>query len=152
TYSVRLIGIDSPETVHPTKPVQCFGKEASAHLATLLPAGTKVTLETDSIGDTVDKYGRLLRYVNLGGHDIDAQMVSEGYAYAYLKYPFSRSTQYKALEDAARHDDRGLWAPGVCDVPTAYPSNIITPTSTGGGPIPVNFQPATHTPTTQTQP
>lgn len=115
--TVRLIGIDTPETVHPSKPVECFGKEASAYLSDLLPAGTAVVLTMDSIGDTVDKYDRLLRYVELDGDDLNAKMVADGYAYAYTTYPFSRSTSYVAFEELAKGAELGLWAPGVCDVP-----------------------------------
>jgi len=116
TESVRLIGIDTPETVHPTKPVECFGKEASAYLSSLLSPGAVVTLKTDSIGDTVDKYGRLLRYVELEAVDINAKLVKQGYAYAYTTYPFSRSSDYVAYQSDAEKQGLGLWAPGVCDV------------------------------------
>ena len=58
---VRLIGIDTPETVDPRKPVQCFGKEASDHTKALLPAGTAVRLERDA--EARDRYDRLLAYV-----------------------------------------------------------------------------------------
>ena len=63
-YTVRLIGVDTPETVHPTKTVQHFGAEASAYTKAALEAKT-VTLEADPTGDTRDRYGRLLRYVHL---------------------------------------------------------------------------------------
>ena len=61
TENVRLIGIDTPETKHPTKPVECFGPEASAHTAELLPPGTPVDLERDV--EARDVYDRLLAYV-----------------------------------------------------------------------------------------
>ncbi len=60
---VRLIGIDTPETHHPSKPVQCFGPAASARTARLLPIGQRVRLETDPTQDTRDRYARLLAYV-----------------------------------------------------------------------------------------
>ena len=70
-YTVRLIGVDTPETKHPTKPVQYFGREASAFTKAAL-AGKTVLLQKDRTGDTVDRYGRWLRYVLLGGDNFDA--------------------------------------------------------------------------------
>ena len=59
---IRMIGLDTPETVDPREPVQCFGREASAQAKTIL-GGQQVYLETDPSQDTVDKYGRTLAYV-----------------------------------------------------------------------------------------
>ena len=64
-YTVRLIGVDTPETKHPTKPVQYFGREASAFTKAALE-GKTVLLQKDRTADTVDRYGRWLRYVLLG--------------------------------------------------------------------------------------
>ena len=115
-FTVRLIGIDTPETVDPRKPVECFGKEATAHLSTLIDGAT-IYLTKDKIGDTVDIYGRLLRYISLGGNDIDAQMIKDGYAYAYTKYPFDRKDEYVQYQKEAEANKIGLWAPGVCGNP-----------------------------------
>lgn len=122
--SIRIIGIDTPETVHPSKPVQCFGKEASAKLKELLQ-GKEVTLEKNPAEDR-DKYDRLLRYVNLDGVDIGAKMIEEGYAFSYKQYPHPRLEAYNALEKAAREENRGLW--GSCtegaefsDVSSSHP-------------------------------
>jgi len=125
SQTVRIIGIDTPETVDPRKPVQCFGKEASNKLKKLLE-GEDVVLETNPAEDT-DKYDRLLRYVNLDGEDIGAQMIEEGYAYSYKQYPHPRLEEYNALEKEAREENRGLW--GSCnsdsaafsDVPSSHP-------------------------------
>ena len=67
--TVRLIAGDTPETVYPTKTVQHFGAEASAYTKTALE-GRQVELHTDHIGDTRDRYGRLLRYVYLDGQKL----------------------------------------------------------------------------------
>lgn len=122
--SVRIIGIDTPETVHPSKPVQCFGKEASAKLKELLQ-GKEVALEKNPAEDR-DKYDRLLRYVNLDGVDIGAKMIEEGYAFSYKQYPHPRLEAYNTLEQAAREENRGLW--GSCtegaefsDVASSHP-------------------------------
>ena len=105
---VRILGIDTPETKDPRKPVQCFGKEASAKMKELVE-GKKVILLVDASQGDKDKYGRLLRYVYSGNTDIGAQMVKEGYAYAYTKYPVAKMEEYKALENEARENNRGLW-------------------------------------------
>jgi len=107
TEKVRIIGIDTPETVDPRKPVQCFGKEASAHLKELLSNET-IELETNPAEDR-DVYDRLLRYVRLDGEDVGAAMVRDGYAHSYKKYPHPRLEAYNALEDEAREANRGLW-------------------------------------------
>ena len=80
-YTVRLIGADTPETKHPTKAVQRFGQEASAFTTAALE-GRTVQLETDRTGNTVDRYGRLLRYVYLDGQNFNARLISEGYSHA----------------------------------------------------------------------
>jgi micrococcal nuclease len=106
TYSVRLIGIDTPESVKPGSPVECFGKEASAAATALL---VKDVEETDS-------YERLLRYVYLGEEMANARLVLNGYASAYTYPPNVRhSDLFVALQREARTTDAGLWAPGTCD-------------------------------------
>ena len=75
---VRILGADTPETVDPRKPVQCYGPEASAHTKKRLPPGTRVTLETDA--EVRDKYGRLLAYVYVGGARYDDELLRLGYA------------------------------------------------------------------------
>ena len=71
SYTVRLIGVDTPETKHPTKPVQYFGREASAFTKAALE-GKTVLPQKDRTGDTVDRYGRRLRYVLLDGDNFNA--------------------------------------------------------------------------------
>lgn len=107
---VRIVGIDTPETVDPRKSVQCYGPEASAR-ATALLSGRDVLLETKPDEDR-DKYGRLLRYVRLNGVDIGAELVEEGYARAYDWYPHPRMETYDALQREAKQGRRGLW--GAC--------------------------------------
>lgn len=115
-WKIRMLGINTPETVDPRRPVQCFGKQASAKLKSLLTE-RRVRLAPDPQADERDKYGRLLRNVYLtDGTDVNALMVREGYAYAYLSFPLTpaRKRELKALETEARVAKRGLWAPGVC--------------------------------------
>lgn len=101
---VRIIGLDAPET----SPMECFGNESSAQLSFFL-TGKNVTLGTDSSDDR-DNFGRLLRYVFLDGRDIGAEMIREGYAASYRKYPHSRTDSYNALEMEAKNIRAGLWA------------------------------------------
>jgi len=117
TATVRLLGINTPETVDPRKPVECFGKEASAHMHALVD-GKRVRLDPDPQADERDKYNRLLRNVVLvDGTDVNAEEVKDGYAYASLSFPLNaqRKQQLKNLEDDARMAQRGLWSPSACN-------------------------------------
>ncbi len=114
--TLRLIGIDTPETVHPSKPVECFGIEASNKAKELLN-NKSVKLENDSTQGERGKYGRLLRYVFLeDGTNFNKLMISEGYAYEYTyNVPYKYQTEFKQAEQEARENKKGLWADGVCD-------------------------------------
>jgi micrococcal nuclease len=107
---VRLIGIDTPESVAPERPVECFGPEAKARTAALLPAGTAVRLERDV--EARDKYDRLLAYVFRAEDDllVNLVLVEEGYAES-VAYPpnVARQGELDAAEVAARRTGRGLW-------------------------------------------
>ncbi len=107
-YTVRLIGVDTPETKHPTKPVQYFGREASDFTKAALE-GKTVMLQKDRTGDTVDRYGRWLRYVLLDGDNFNARLIRDGYAHAYRRFPFSKRTEFIQLEEQARQRGIGLW-------------------------------------------
>ena len=109
-HTVRLIGVDTPETVHPTEAAQHFGAEASAYTKAALEAKT-VTLEADPTGDTRDRYGRLLRYVHLDGQNFNARLIREGYGHAIRRFRYSLKAQFIRLEDSARKAGRGLWSP-----------------------------------------
>ena len=113
---VRLIGVDTPETVHPSKPVEAFGKEASAFTRQHLE-GEEVRLEYDEAnvaGRHRDRYGRLLAYIfrERDGLDFNAALVHRGYAHAYTNYPFKRVDEFRGYEREAREARRGLWATG----------------------------------------
>ncbi|MBI4932688.1 MAG: thermonuclease family protein [Actinobacteria bacterium] len=108
---VRLIGIDTPETKKPDTPVQCFGPEASAFTASLLPVGTEVRLERDV--EPRDKYGRLLAYVYLVADRtfVNLQIVRQGYARLLTIPPnVAHSDEFVVAARAAEADDIGLWA------------------------------------------
>ena len=104
---VRYIGMNTPETVDPRKPVQCFGKEASSRNKELL-TGKEIELEKD-VSET-DKYGRLLRYVYLDGRMINEQLVEEGYAQVDTMPPDVKYKQiFVSAEKKAREAKLGLW-------------------------------------------
>ena len=109
---VRIIGIDTPETVHPSRPVEPFGPEASSRAKELLEGKTvTIQYDTNPSHETWGKYGRLLVYLKLpDGRDYGMVVVREGLARAYTKYPFSRSAEYVRAEQEAREAGRGLWA------------------------------------------
>ena len=104
---VRLIGVETPETVHPSKPVEYFGKEASEFTKNVVE-GKKVRLEYD--WQTRDKYGRLLAYVYLeDGTFLNAEIIKKGYGFAYTKYPFKYLDEFRKFEREARENKSGLW-------------------------------------------
>ena len=122
---VRLIGIDTPETVDPRRPVGCFGHEASANTAALLPEGTQVRLVYDV--ERRDRFGRLLAYVyrRSDGLFVNARILADGFA-SILTIPpnVAHAEEFFELQRAAREAGRGLWS--ACDddagtVPTNPP-------------------------------
>jgi len=107
---VRLVQIDAPEAGQG----ECFGREATAILATILPAGTKVRLVADPRLDEVDRYGRLLRYVWAGARNVNVELVRRGAATVWF-YGGDRGRYAERLLRAARSAKsagRGLW--GTC--------------------------------------
>jgi len=110
-WDVRLLGIDTPETVDPRKPVQCYGPEAS-HFTKRLVTGRRVVLRYDR--EQHDRYGRVLAYVYLAsGQDrfVNGRLVRLGYA---RTFPFAPNTEHAAelaaLEREAALAGRGLWS------------------------------------------
>ncbi|MFW5720672.1 MAG: thermonuclease family protein [Candidatus Dojkabacteria bacterium] len=111
--TIRYIGIDTPETVKPNSPVECFGKEASKY-NTKLVEGKNVQLEED-IKNT-DSYGRLLRYVYVENDEgtfimVNKKLVEDGYAFA-KSYPPNVKYQeiFREAETHAREKEKGLWS------------------------------------------
>lgn len=127
---VRLIGVDTPETKDPNRPVGCYGQEASTFTATLLPPGTEVRL----VGDVEqrDRYGRLLAYVyrRADGLFVNAELLRRGYAQLLTVPPnVAHTDEFVAIAGEAREGQRGLW--GAC---TLLPDGRVAPaSSTAGG-------------------
>ena len=116
--TVRLVGIDTPETRRPGGFVQCHGPAASRRTARLLPIGQAVRLVTDPTQDRRDRYGRLLAYVYPPGASgatgsINYVLVASGDAksYVYRHNPFQYVRQFSAAEAQARRRGIGLWGP-----------------------------------------
>jgi micrococcal nuclease len=107
---VRLLGVNTPETVHPTRPVECFGPEASAYTKRSL-LGRRVRLSFDRVRR--DNYGRLLAYVELDGRRFNDELLDGGYARLLVIAPNgARARTMLDHELAARAARRGLW--GAC--------------------------------------
>jgi micrococcal nuclease len=115
TETVRLIGVDTPETKDPRKAVQCYGAEASAYTKTML-LSKSVSLAQDDSQQNRDKYGRLLRYVFLeDGTNFNEQLIRAGYAYEYTyRTPYQYQAVFKQAEQAARANSVGLWNSTTC--------------------------------------
>jgi micrococcal nuclease len=108
---VRLIGIDTPETKKPNTPIECFGPEASARLAELLPIGAFVVADRDV--EARDDFGRLLAYVRRANDDVlvNEVLVREGFARTLFFAPnLALESTLRAAERSARADRRGLWS------------------------------------------
>lgn len=129
--TLRLIGINTPETVDPRKPVECFGKKASDKAKVML-VGKKVRIEKDPTQGERDKYARLLAYVFLeDGTFFNKYMIAEGYAYEYTyNLPYKYQAEFKEAQRNAQAAQKGLWAPGVCETAQTTPSTATTPAPT----------------------
>ena len=138
TKTIRLIGLDTPETVDPRKPVQCFGKEASNKAKELL-TGRSVRIEVDASQGTLDKYGRTLGYIfRDDGLFYNKYMIEQGFAHEYTyNIPYKYQSEFKAAEKSARENQRGLWSPDTCNGDTTSASGSsetqIDPATTSSG-------------------
>ena len=104
---VRLIGVDTPETKHSQKPVEYYGKEATAFTKRMV-GGRVVKLKYDA--QRRDEYDRLLAYVYLmNGTFLNAEIIKQGYGHAYTRFPFKYMEEFKLYEKEARENKRGLW-------------------------------------------
>lgn len=112
---VRMLGMDTPETVDPRKPLQCYGKEASDKTKELLK-GHFVALETDKSQSQTDKYGRILAYVRIDtGLFINEFLLQNGYAREYTYgTPYSKQKEFRKIQKDAKKNMVGLW--GSCPI------------------------------------
>ncbi len=129
---VRLIGFDTPETVHPGEPVECFGHAASSYTTDALE-GRTVTLEFDI--ERTDRYGRTLAYVWLAGGLFNEKILRDGYAAVSTYPPNVRYVdRFVTAQRTARNDERGLWKRcGGVDTPAVTPEPQKISSGSGGG-------------------
>jgi micrococcal nuclease len=110
---VRLIGVDTPETVHPNKAVQCFGKDAKEFTRGMVERRSirLVLDESNAVRNHKDRYGRTLAYVYFDdGTMLNAELIRRGYAHAYTRFPFRHIVEFREMERVARSQVVGLWA------------------------------------------
>ena len=113
---VRFIGVDTPETHDPRKQVQCFGVAAATFTKQQI-GNNAVRLEADPTNTNRDRYSRLLRYVYTpDGRLINAEIIKQGYGFAYVSFPFTKLEEFKGYQKQAQSQNLGLW--GSC-TPTA---------------------------------
>ena len=108
---IRLIGIDTPETKRPNTPIECFGPEATAFTESLLPVGTPIRIERDTVGR--DDFGRLLGYVYRAddGIFVNYEIVRQGFATPLTIRPNDTfETLFVDAATRAERDDVGLWS------------------------------------------
>ena len=104
---VRLIGVDTTEKSHPLQPIEFFSEEATKFTRILLE-GKEIRLAFDK--EKRGKYGRLLAYVFLlDGTFVNAEIIKQGYGFAYTKYPFKYKDKFVAFEKEAQNNSRGYW-------------------------------------------
>lgn len=132
---LRLIGIDTPESVDPRKPVECFGIEASAYTKSLL-LSKNVYLERDPSQDETDRYDRLLVYLWIDDTTLfNHKIIADGYAFEYTyQIPYQYQTLFKEAQQDARTNQYGLWSPSTCngdpDAPSTASAPLQLPTAT----------------------
>lgn len=119
--TVRVLGIDTPETRRPGTPIECGGPQASAAMRRLALEGSgvrargrAVTLVADPSQDAIDRYGRAIAYVDAGGRDLGETLVAEGWADVYVfRRPFRRLSGYERAKRRAEDMRAGVW--GLCE-------------------------------------
>lgn len=109
-YSVRFLAIDTPESVHPTKKVEPFGKEASEYTCNKLTRAKKIELEYDKKAGQKDKYGRLLAWVFVDDNLLQVNLIREGLAeVAYVYDDYKYASLLKDEEAVAKAFKKGKW-------------------------------------------
>lgn len=113
---IRVIGINTPESVDPRRPVECFGKEASNFAKETL-LGQTILLESDASQAEKDRYGRLLRFVWINNETVDygKLAISEGFAQEYTyEVPHKYQVEYRHVQQSAQEKKNGLWSDTAC--------------------------------------
>lgn len=111
TYKTRFLAIDTPETVHPTKGEQAYGKDASTYTCETLTNAKEIVLETDPASDEEDKYGRLLAWVFVDGVLLQEQLINNGLAQvSYLYGDYKYTEQLELAQATAKTNKIGIWS------------------------------------------
>lgn len=122
---IRFIGLDTPETKDPRKPIQCFGREATAKMIEFAE-NKNVRLEFDKTQGERDKYGRLLAFVyGEDNKNLAYEMIRQGYGneYTYNSNPYKYQNEFKEAARKAREENKGLWAENTCTGDTTKPAD-----------------------------
>lgn len=107
---VRFVGVDTPETHDPRKAVQCFGYAAADYTKNLIGTNA-IRLESDPLSSNRDRYNRLLRYIYLtDGTLVNKEIIVQGYGFAYIGFPFTKSDDFVNAQVIAKKENKGLWA------------------------------------------
>ena len=126
---VRFIGLDTPETKDPRKPIQCFGREATAKM-TEFAENKNIRLEFDKTQGERDKYGRLLAFVySEDNKNLAYEMIRQGYGneYTYNSNPYKYQSEFKEAARKAREENKGLWAENTCAGDATKPADSPAP-------------------------
>ena len=108
--TVRLLAVDTPESVHPKKEVEYYGKEASDYTCNVLKKANKIELEFDENSDKLDKYDRLLAWVFIDDKLLQESLIEGGYAkVAYLYGNYKYTTKLQELQEIASNKNIGVW-------------------------------------------
>lgn len=111
TFKTRFLAIDTPESVHPTKEVQAYGKDASEYTCDKLTNAKEIILETDEKSNKEDKYGRYLAWVFVDGELLQNELIKEGLAkVAYLYSDYKYVDTLKGIEEVAKQEKKGIWS------------------------------------------
>ena len=109
-YTARLLAIDTPESVHPQKPVEYYGKEASDYTCNKIKNAKKLEIEYDDNSDKMDKYDRLLVWVFTDGTLLQKDLIENGYAkLAYLYDDYKYTSELEKIQELASTKNIGIW-------------------------------------------
>ena len=109
-YTVRMLAVDTPESVHPTKALEYYGKEASNYTCNAVKGAKKIQLEYDDNSDKTDKYDRLLAWVFIDGELLQEKLVENGYAkVAYLYGDYKYTNILLEKQELASANEIGIW-------------------------------------------
>lgn len=108
--TVRMLAVDTPESVHPTKGVEYYGKEASDYTCNKVKNAKKIEIEYDDDSDKTDKYDRLLVWVFTDGSLLQKDLISNGYAkVAYLYGDYKYTSELESAQELASAKNIGIW-------------------------------------------